>query len=109
MHIAIHPQALDDAAKNQVDLIAFCDLFAPESPQWDQLAVSSSWGMLLFCFHSPESLAIVPVNLDVFLLTKGTVVSNDGQIVSRWQRVAQEILHWADSHAQPRRVLAVAQ
>lgn len=107
MQIVCDEEAVEDAKKNGVDLVRFIDLLAQESSSWDLCEIASSWGLILFAFFSSHEKALVPINMDVFRLTQGTVISDAGQIVPRWQRLAQETLSWAEKHRKPRGVILV--
>lgn len=107
MQIVCDEEARDDAVRQDIDLVSFLGLLSEQAKRsnWDLCEVASSWGLFLFAFFSPLEKAMVPVNVDVFLLTKGEVVSDAGQIVPRWERLAEQVLAWADSHRKPRHVL----
>jgi hypothetical protein len=98
MRVSLNYLTFDDCVKNGVDIRHFLDLLAPSST-FEHCEVSSSWGLLLFSFHRSGGSAAVPVSLDVFKLLDGAVVNDSGVTVERWDRLAEELISWADQKA----------
>jgi len=95
MFVTINYLTLDDCTNNGVDIRRFLDLLGP-SKVFDTCEVFSSWGLIIFKFSRPSGSAQIPVSIELLKLIDGTVIDDSGHEVSRWDRIAEELINWAD-------------
>jgi hypothetical protein len=106
LRVTLNLTTFDDCVRNGVDIYAFLALLDALPDKFDQLDVTSSWGLILFSFYRAGGQAKIPVSVDVLKILDGTVLSDSGRTVSRWQRLAEELLKYADERASGSPVLS---
>lgn len=67
------------------------DTIAGEPSPFDLVEVFTSWGLLVFRFGSPFGTITRAMNVAVLDITKDIVVKDDGTLVDRYEKVAEEL------------------
>lgn len=71
-------------------------------PQFSQVQLDTSWGLLILTWHRKGQRATTSVFLDILQLTDGMVIDDDtGVLVHRWQRLADQLVKDAETKAVP--------
>lgn len=59
---------------------------------FDEVHIGTSWGLVIFTFYAPGGAVTKALNLDLLLLTRELVISNDGVPIDRYESVVDELL-----------------
>lgn len=62
---------------------------------FEECHLHTTWGLLVCIFYSPQGKVTKALNIDLLMVTKDLVVSNDGHYVDRYVRVIEELLRLA--------------
>lgn len=96
MKLYISPSDVSFVALQGGDIHRFCGhLQAVEIPEFDQVNLFTCWGMLIAQFHGPDGQVTNALNIALLDVTKDIVVSDDGKLVDRYERVVEELVQRA--------------
>lgn len=97
MRVTISADDSSELALQGIDIDRFLgylsnnDRINDEPTPFDAIEVCTSWGLLIFRFGSPFGVITRAMNVAVLDVTKDIVVKDDGTLVDRYEKVAEEL------------------
>lgn len=59
---------------------------------FDEVHIGTAWGLLIFTFYAPTGAVTKALNVDLLLVTRELIISNDGLFVDRYESIVDELL-----------------
>ena len=59
---------------------------------FEEVHIGTAWGLLVFNFYAPTGSVTKALNVDLLLITRELVISNDGLIIDRYESIVDELL-----------------
>lgn len=97
MRVTISTDDTSNLAAQDIDIGRFLkhlannDRINGESTPFDEIEVYTSWGLLIFRFCSSFGTITRAMNIAVLDITRDIVVKDDGTLVDRYEKVAEEL------------------
>lgn len=74
------------------DAIGKDDNGLPLPNPFDEVHIGTTWGLLVFTLYAHQGQVTKAFNVDLLMVTRDIVISNDGTFVDRYESIVDELL-----------------